>query len=195
MVARRFCITSNLSLDGILTYLNSKNVTEAGPLGLIDDEDTDSDVERRRDESLPGAKNNDFSSRNTPLVARTKCVRFSPDGRQWAAASTEGLLVYSVDDALNFDPRDLDMDVTPDNALALLQDRFYSKALLALRLNEAPLLRRVVEAVPPAKFSSRCGRSHLHTSSGSCASRRTRPTVPTPSVFLLWVRTSSRAML
>lgn len=150
VLLKRFCITSNLSLDGILTYLNSKNVTEAGPLGLIDDEDTDSDVERRRDESLPGAKNNDFSSRNTPLVARTKCVRFSPDGRQWAAASTEGLLVYSVDDALNFDPRDLDMDVTPDNALALLQDRFYSKALvMALRLNEASLLRRVVEAVPP----------------------------------------------
>lgn len=41
------------------------------------------------------------------LSTSTKCVRFSPTGLQFAAASTEGLLLYSLDDALIFDPAEL----------------------------------------------------------------------------------------
>eukprot|EP00466_Bigelowiella_natans_P010548 jgi/Bigna1/87845/estExt_fgenesh1_pg.C_250009 len=139
------------SLDGILTYLNSKNMTEAGPLALIDDEDggSGSDKEDFKDNSLPGAKRSDFSKRKTPLVARTKCVKFSPDGRQWAAASTEGLMIYSLDQNLYFDPQDLDMEVTPENAQILLEEKQYAKALvMALRLNEQKLLKTMAETVP-----------------------------------------------
>ena len=38
---------------------------------------------------------------------RSKCVRFSPNGTQWGAATTEGLLVYSLDNTLQFDPYDV----------------------------------------------------------------------------------------
>ena len=48
---------------------------------------------------------------------RTRCVALSPTGRSWSAATTEGLLLYSVDDALVFDPTDLAEDVTPAAAL------------------------------------------------------------------------------
>ena len=34
VLLRRFQITHNLSLDGVLDILNSKNMTEAGPLDL-----------------------------------------------------------------------------------------------------------------------------------------------------------------
>jgi len=149
VLLKRFEITNNLSLDGILTFLNSRYDTEAGPLALIDDEASGSDKEDAKDLSLPGARRSDFSKRNTPLIARTKCVKFSPDGRQWAAASTEGLLIYSLDQTLLFDPTDLDIEVTPKNTLVLLEKKSYGKALvMALRLNESKLIKRIVEAVP-----------------------------------------------
>ncbi|GAB5357522.1 hypothetical protein AAMO2058_000381600 [Amorphochlora amoebiformis] len=149
VLLKRFEITNNLSLDGILTYLNSRNMTEAGPLALIDDVDSSSDKEDRKDNSLPGAKRSDFSDRKTPLVARTKCVKFSPDGRQWAAASTEGLLIYSVDETLFFDPNDLDMEVTPSNCQVLMEGKEFAKALvMALRLNEKKVLEKVCGEIP-----------------------------------------------
>jgi periodic tryptophan protein 2 len=31
-------------------------------------------------------------------LARTSCVSLSPTGRSWAAATTEGVVMYSLDD-------------------------------------------------------------------------------------------------
>jgi periodic tryptophan protein 2 len=61
------------------------------------------------------------SRRTTRPEVRCKCVDFSPTGLAFAVASTEGLLVYSVDDSLVFDPFELGEDVTPaaaDEALS-----------------------------------------------------------------------------
>ena len=38
---RRFQISANKSLDGVLDQLNSKRVTDAGPLDLLDDSSDD----------------------------------------------------------------------------------------------------------------------------------------------------------
>ena len=71
-------------------------------------------------------------------------------GREWAATTTEGLLVYSLDKNLFFDPFDLDMDITPDNVKKTLKDKEYTTALmLAFRLNEQNLIEEVVENIPP----------------------------------------------
>ena len=103
----------------------------------------------RIDKTLPGARAGDMSKRQYRPEARTKCVRFSPTGRSWAAASTEGLLIYSLDDAIAFDPFDLDLDITPDSIAETLAERHYLKALvMAFRLNEQPLIRTVYEATP-----------------------------------------------
>ena len=40
---RRFQISANKSLDGVLDQLNSKRVTDAGPLDLIQDSNSDDD--------------------------------------------------------------------------------------------------------------------------------------------------------
>ncbi|GMY34160.1 transducin family protein [Fagus crenata] len=47
-------------------------------------------------------------------VVRTKCLKIAPTGRSFAAATTEGVLVYSIDESFIFDPTDLDIDVTPE---------------------------------------------------------------------------------
>lgn len=70
-------------------------------------------------------------------------------GRSWAAASTEGLLIYSLDAALVFDPYDLDMDVTPTSIRQQINKKEWASAiLLSFRLNEIMLIREVLEAIP-----------------------------------------------
>ena len=45
-------------------------------------------------------------------VVRTKCLKIAPTGLSFATATTEGVLVYSIDESFIFDPTDLDIDVT-----------------------------------------------------------------------------------
>ncbi|KAI9139435.1 putative WD repeat protein [Paraphysoderma sedebokerense] len=156
ILIRRFQISNNLSLDGILEHLNSKNMTEAGPMDLIDLETMEySDSEDAKAESLnlPGVTKGDLSVRKIRPEVRTKCVRFSPTGRSWAAASTEGLIIYSLDDTLLFDPFDLDIDITPETTIETLQSQQYLTALLmSIRLNDPKLIQRVYESIPPSQI-------------------------------------------
>lgn len=73
-------------------------------------------------------------------------------GRSWAATTTEGLLVYSLDSGLIFDPFDLDIDVTPSNIRKKLQQKEYTVAIImAFKLNEKKLIQEVIEAVPSSE--------------------------------------------
>eukprot|EP00124_Ichthyophonus_hoferi_P002564 Ihof_evm3s179 gene=Ihof_evmTU3s179 len=148
VLLKRFQISSNMALDGLLDKLNSKNMTEAGPLSLLSDSDH-SDVEDRKDVSMPGVQKGDLSRRKTRPEVRTKSLQFSPTGRAWAASTTEGLLIYSLDDVLAFDPYDLDMDITPITVQKTLEAHEYPKALaMAFRLNERSIIRSVLEGIP-----------------------------------------------
>jgi hypothetical protein len=48
-------------------------------------------------------------------------------GQAWAAATTEGLLIYSLDAGMVFDPFLLDESVTPDSIRKTLQDGDWPK--------------------------------------------------------------------
>lgn len=149
VMVKKFQISQNLSLDGTEEFLDNRRITEDGPLDLIDDRGDESDLEDRLDTSLPGAQRGDLSKRKYRQEARTKCVRFSPTGRSWAAASTEGLLIYSLDETVTFDPFDLDIELTPQSLLKVLGNGEYLKAMvMAFRLNEKPLIQKVYEGVP-----------------------------------------------
>lgn len=77
-------------------------------------------------------------------------LEFSPTGREFAAATTEGLLMYSLDSKMIFDPFELEEEVTPKATRGLIKDQEYSRALsMALRLNEPDLIREVMEQIPP----------------------------------------------
>ena len=98
---------------------------------------------------MPGASRGDPSMRRTLPTIRVPAIAFSPTGRAFCAATTEGLLIYSLDNVLQFDPFDLDIDVTPANTLDAAGQKDYLRALImAFRLNEAPLIRRVYENIP-----------------------------------------------
>ena len=70
-------------------------------------------------------------------------------GQSWAAVSTEGLLVYTLDMGLVFDPYDLSHEVTPDSITEAIADRKFSAALvMSFRLNDGDLIAHALEAVP-----------------------------------------------
>ncbi|XP_050232821.1 periodic tryptophan protein 2 [Mercurialis annua] len=151
ILLRRFQITHNLSLDGVLDFLNSKNMTDAGPLDLVDDDDSDTEegvnkqVRTKLGYDLPGSMPN----RGRPIV-RTKCLRIAPTGRSFSAATTEGVLVYSVDESFIFDPTDLDIDVTPEAVdEALNEDQPNRALILSLRLNEDSLIKKCIFSINP----------------------------------------------
>ncbi|KAH6626884.1 WD40-repeat-containing domain protein [Chaetomium sp. MPI-SDFR-AT-0129] len=150
VLLKKFTVSVNLSLSGTQEFLNSKLITEAGPTGLLDDQGEASDFEDRIDRSLPGSKRGDPSARRKTPEVRVTGVAFSPSGTSFCAASTEGLLIYSLDSTVQFDPFDLNMEITPASTLAVLErERDYLKALvMAFRLNEAGLIQRVFQAIP-----------------------------------------------
>jgi periodic tryptophan protein 2 len=151
VLLKRFTISVNLSLSGTQEFLNSKLLSEAGPAGLIDEQGEASDLEDRIDRTLPGStRGGDRSARKRLPEVRVTGVAFAPTGRAFCAASTEGLLIYSLDTTHLFDPYDLDVTVTPASSLHVLHnEKDYLKALvMAFRLNEAPLVRKVFEGTP-----------------------------------------------
>lgn len=151
IMLKKYQISQNLSMDGTEEFLDSRRINDAGiNIDLIDNRDG-SDLEDRMDTSLPGASRGagDMSVRRYRQEARTKCVQFSPTGMAWAAASTEGLLIYSLDDTVTFDPFDLSIDLTPQTILEVFAEREFLKSLImAFRLNEKSLIQRVFEGIP-----------------------------------------------
>ncbi|KAL2002671.1 hypothetical protein VTN02DRAFT_6206 [Thermoascus thermophilus] len=164
---KKFTVSVNTSLDGTQEILNSRDMTEAGPRGLIDVQGEASDLEDRIDRTLPGVKRGDAAARTTRPEVRVSAVAFSPTGRSFCAASTEGLLIYSLDTEFVFDPFDLDIDITPDSILATLdaakkagaatssddnESSFLKALIMAFRLNESALIHRVYEAISPSNI-------------------------------------------
>ena len=72
-------------------------------------------------------------------------VRFSPTNRSWAAATTEGIYIYSLDCSLVFSPLILDIDVTPENCLAAFKENNFIKAIVyAVYLNKADFINEFI---------------------------------------------------
>ena len=147
---QKFSVSENLSFDGTQALLNSKDMTEAGPRQLLDKQGEESDLEDRIDRTLPGSTRGDASTRKLRPEVRTRAVQLSPTGRAFGAATTEGLLLYSLDREITFDPYELDIDITPSTILSAAARKEYVKALLmALRLSQFQTTLKVAETIPP----------------------------------------------
>ncbi|KAG5185442.1 periodic tryptophan protein 2 [Tribonema minus] len=171
ILVRKFQVSHNRSLEGILDELHSGRLTEGGSLDLLPASDSEGEG-RGSGGGLPGAKRGNEGKRQpahiltaclnarprccfrcraqTKEAVRTTCVRFSPTGQEWAAATPHGVLLFALDDVTAFTPTDLDEDATPAAARAAIARRDWARAILmALTLGEAPLLAEAVDAVPP----------------------------------------------
>ncbi|MFT7818206.1 periodic tryptophan protein 2 homolog [Arapaima gigas] len=155
ILTKKFEISCNLSLDAMEEFLDRRKMTEFGSLALVDEGVGDGDTVAI---SLPGVRKGDMCSRHFKPEIRVTSLHFSPTGRSWAATTTEGLLIYSLDAGVVFDPFDLDLDVTPSSVRQQVRQEAWAAAIvLAFRLNESALTREVLEAVPYEQIEVVCG--------------------------------------
>ncbi|XP_012232202.1 periodic tryptophan protein 2 homolog [Linepithema humile] len=144
VLLKKYEITQNRSLDGVDDVINRKYMSEFGNRALIEHREG-GNISLR----LPGVKSGDMASRRVKPEVRVFSLQFSPTGQAWAAATTEGLLLYSLDIGLMFDPFQLELGVTPDTVRETLDKQEYAKALMmALKLNEKSLTQQVLETIP-----------------------------------------------
>jgi periodic tryptophan protein 2 len=148
ILLKKFQVTHNRSLDGVLDELNSKHLGDFGPIAMYDS-DQDDDDRIQTTYHLPGARREDNGTRTSKAEVLTHQVRFSGTGREWAAISGEGLHVYSLEEDMIFDPIALTEDITPASILAKLAAKEYVRALhMALHLNEFAVVRQVLDEIP-----------------------------------------------
>ncbi|GFT41304.1 periodic tryptophan protein 2 homolog [Nephila pilipes] len=123
---------------------SQRKITEFGNKALIEER---GDLESNSI-PVPGSRKIDKSSRSLKPEIAVTCIQFSPTGRAWAATTTEGLLVYSLDNTLVFDPFDLDIDITTISVRDTLKKGNFSQAILmALRLNLTEITQEVLESI------------------------------------------------
>ena len=149
-LVKKFTVSINQSLDGTQEYLNSRFETEAGPTSLLEDRGEGSDFDGRADRTLPGVHRGNLGSRSIRSEVGVSAVTFSPSARSFCVSSTEGLMIYSLDNDLLFDPFDLEMSITPSTILKALIEDPLRALVMAFRLNEKALITRVYHGIHPS---------------------------------------------
>merc|ERR1719510_915087 len=148
LLIKKFEITQNRSFDAMDDTISRKKLSEFGTnFDLIEDRDDPSGGTKAI--RLPGTKKGDMSSRAHRPEVRVSGLQFAPTGREFAATTTEGLLLYSLDSQMLFDPFELELNITPDATRSAIKNKEYGKALtMALKLNQVNLTREVIEQTP-----------------------------------------------
>lgn len=147
ILVKKFKITENRSLDGVVLDVNRRNFTEFGNMVLCDTSDSETEADGKRAIRLPGSKHFDLGERSARPQVAIYAVAFCPTGRRFAVCSTEGVGVYSLDMDGIFDPFQLDIQTTPAMIKRAISLCDYSTALMAsLRLNESSLIQKAMES-------------------------------------------------
>ncbi|XP_017879748.1 periodic tryptophan protein 2 homolog isoform X2 [Ceratina calcarata] len=130
ILVKKFVVTQNRSFDAVDDTVNRRNLTEFGNLALVEKRGVHEggNVTIR----LPGVRSGDLAGRNTKPEVRVYSLQFSPTGQAWAAATTEGLLLYSLDAGLAFDPFQLELGITPATVKTTLNEKEYTKAFFSI---------------------------------------------------------------
>ncbi|KAG7166996.1 Periodic tryptophan protein 2-like [Homarus americanus] len=149
LLIKKFEITQNRSFDAMDEIISRRKMAENGiNLALIEDREglgSGKGVSIK----LPGTRHGDMALRAFRPEVHITSLTFSPTGRSWAASSSEGLLVYSLDNDWLFDPLNLDVSNTPSAVKNKLKEKDYSTALMmAVRLNIKLLKQEVIETIP-----------------------------------------------
>ncbi|KJH52858.1 WD domain, G-beta repeat protein, partial [Dictyocaulus viviparus] len=147
ILVKKFHITENRSLDGVVLDVNRRNFTEFGNMALCDTSDSEAEPDGKRKIQLPGSKHFDLGERSARPYVAVYAIAFCPTGRRFAICNTEGVSVYSLDVDIVFDPFHLDTQTTPAMIKRAISLCDYSTALMAsLRLNESSFIQRTLES-------------------------------------------------
>lgn len=153
VLVKKIALTFNMSMDGVFDYVSNRRKNEFG----FSLEALNSRTDERGDKpiKLPGVRSGDLGERQAmPIIAAYQVV-FSPAMRSFAAATTEGVLLYSLDATRNFNPYKLVVGVDPTSIKRALKTRCYGQAFVeALQLNDKLILQEVIETIPTSEMDA-----------------------------------------
>ncbi|KAK2198430.1 bifunctional WD40 repeat/WD40-YVTN repeat-like-containing domain superfamily/Periodic tryptophan protein 2/WD40 repeat [Babesia duncani] len=175
MLMYMISLTRNRAYSGIMRILNSKYITEFGhAIQEYDLSDEDEPFEKASEHkrikdhtSLPGVQTGEFVKYDKRFHVWQ--ISSSPDSRQFAAATSHGLYIYSLDGYIktpnlvhqhlhslhSFQPQILTKNTTSANVQEALKQSQYTKAfVLALALNNYFTLLEVYEAIPTNRIGA-----------------------------------------
>eukprot|EP00658_Telonema_sp_P-2_P022860 TRINITY_DN19154_c0_g1_i2.p1 TRINITY_DN19154_c0_g1~~TRINITY_DN19154_c0_g1_i2.p1 ORF type:complete len:433 (+),score=105.41 TRINITY_DN19154_c0_g1_i2:151-1299(+) len=152
-VMKKWPVTINADVEGVEEQYKWRNQSEGGNLNEIDVSEDDVHLRQRNLIEMPGSKSKHFvtsGKRNVSLSARTMHVSFSAHGREFVAATTDGLQVYSLDvHRPRFVPLQLRDGLTATTVRQYLDDKSYVQALIgALLLQDFDLGVEVLRSAP-----------------------------------------------
>lgn len=153
LLMKRIALTFNMSMDGVFDYISNRRRNEFGfTMELLESRGEERSAKPIQ---LPGVKTGDLGERKVvPVIAAYQIV-FSPTMRSFVAATTEGVLVFSLDVSKNFNPYKLSVGVDPQSIRAALKSKTYGQAFVeSLQLNDKELLQEVIETIPISEMET-----------------------------------------
>ncbi|KAF7493063.1 Periodic tryptophan protein 2 -like protein [Sarcoptes scabiei] len=147
LLIKRIEISNNLSLDGFNEFISKRKIQEFG---------FDLEQLKNRDEqnsfapiALPGVIKSDCADRQLVPIVSVQQIRFSPTMRTFSIASTEGVIIYTLDKTTIFDPFDLDSSISLQSFLENIKKKNFTQALIdSIKLNETKLVQEAIEKSP-----------------------------------------------
>ena len=148
ILVKKFTLTHNRSLNGILYKLNSKNY---GKKDEYYDSEDELEANNKMRQMLPGA--NITSNELAPEIKITS-VQFSNTNREWAVGTTEGIFIFSLDKSLTFSKLSLDMNIKTADAVKACEEGSYLKGIIfSFYLNKTDILDKYYKTIPISHIS------------------------------------------
>ena len=149
ILVKKFVLTHNRSLNGLLYKLNSKydnnkNLFQNENNGL--DSEDELEYKNKQKNILPGNK--------TALIPEVKInsIQFSNTNRSFAVGTTEGIYIFSLDKSLSFSKLSIGIEVTLKDAVDAFNEGNYLKGIIySIYLKKIDILEKYFDSIPISK--------------------------------------------
>ena len=149
ILVKKFILTHNRSLNGLLYKLNSKydnnkNLLQNDNNGL--DSEDELEFNNKQKNILPGNK--------SALIPEIKInsIQFSNTNRSFAVGTTEGIYIFSLDKSLSFSKLSIGIEVTLKDAIDAFVEGNYMKGIIySIYLKKIDILDKYFDSIPISK--------------------------------------------
>lgn len=149
VMVKKLVLSSNLSLDGVNQMLNSKNIKDGMNLKDIDQFSEESDKSDYDEDILPGAKRPNYMKRNTKMRIEAKQLKIEPGGRSIAVATSEGFMIFGVEDYLKSSAGNFSIASSKADLLQMIKGKNYPGLIVsALSIRDNKMLELFIKQIP-----------------------------------------------
>ena len=149
ILVKKFVLTHNRSLNGLLYKLNSKFDNDKSILqnenNGFDSED-EIEFNKKQKNILPG------NLKNLIPEVKINCIQFSNTNRSFAVSTNEGVYIFSLDKSLSFNKLSIGIEVTTKDAIdSFKEGNFLKGVLYSIYLKKIDLLNKYFNSIPLSK--------------------------------------------